>query len=234
MALGDDFILQIGGDVAALDEAVQGVEQAVLGHAQLGADTGQLCGGPVDDLGAVVDAAADFADHMLARLDAEGDIGETGELAVESGEGIAHGAGAHEGCAHFHEVGGDEHAAALGFGDQMADVVDAAEVDVGLLIEQAVGFVGLLHPFGDGAQIVAGQEGGGQLFSAGEGTEGGQFFEDFVVFENADCMWIQGQPPSGRAGQGMARLEGAIGPIITQGAAGLQRIWGRGWGGYIL
>jgi hypothetical protein len=55
--------------IAAVDEALQRAEQALLRHAQLAADAPQLRAGAVEHVAAVADAAADLLDDVVAGLD---------------------------------------------------------------------------------------------------------------------------------------------------------------------
>jgi len=158
LALGDDRFLQKGDDFSVLYQSVQGTQEPVLGDAQLGADAAQVRGSAVDDLGAVVDAAADFADHVFTGLDGESDIGQSRELTVESRQGIAKCAGAHQGRANLDQLGRNQDTPAFGLCHESAQVVDTAKVDVRLLVKQTACFAGLLHPIADCAQVVAGKE----------------------------------------------------------------------------
>ena len=160
LALGDNRLLQIGDDVTALHKPVQGAEESVLGHPQLGADPTQFGGGAIYYFGTVVYTTAYLADYMLTRFDGKCDVCEAGKLTVEPSQSISKSAGAHERRANFDQFGRNQDTSPLGFCDQVANVVYSTKVDIRLLIEQPAGLAGLLHPIANRTQVVAGQQRG--------------------------------------------------------------------------
>ena len=135
-------------------------------------------------------AAADGRHHGVARLEVDGHLRQVREGALQAGEQVAQDARADERVLDLQQVGRQEHGAALGAVHERAQVVDAAEADIVLLPQQGEGLLGQRQPVAHCHQVVAGQEGFGQLHAAAEGAVGGKLLANLVVFEDTQGAWV--------------------------------------------
>ncbi|OQA37400.1 MAG: hypothetical protein BWY52_03377 [Chloroflexi bacterium ADurb.Bin325] len=137
LALCDDRLLQELRVGRGRDDALEPFHQPGVRLAHLAADAHQRIAGRVHDLPAVVDAAHDLVDQVAGRRDARGDVGDLRELLVEPRQEPLDRPRARQRAADVQQIRRQQRAAAHGLLRQRPQVVDAAQMQVALLVQQA-------------------------------------------------------------------------------------------------
>jgi len=136
LAPGDDRILKVARDFGRGHHPPQALLNTLLSYAQVVTNARQLRGGGVAHLAAVIEHAGDGGNQMRLRRNPPGDIGESGELRFQPSEDPVDLLRPQEGVPHLQKfLRHDNHLMARLL-DPGANVVDAAEGEIGTRDEE--------------------------------------------------------------------------------------------------
>ena len=146
-------------------------------------------GGAVEDFAALGDGARDGVNQPQGGRDLGGQVGQEGIRAFETLEGARQVAGGYQGGFDVQQFMRFQHGAAAGLlqdGPQVARPPDA-QVGGG---QEGAGFLGEGQAAAGLAQVGGRAQAARQIRRGGKGGVGGQFVEDFGVFEDAEGLGI--------------------------------------------
>ena len=186
IALGDDRLLQVGAVLRIGDDALELLQQAVVGQPQVAPDVGQLVRGRVEHLAALVERHADRL-HQAGRLfDALRQRRQRGELVGQPAEDALHGAAGDERVLHVQHFARLEHRADGGRLGVSPHIARAADSQLGLHRQQPARLAGRLLPAAGLVQVGRRRQLQGQGRAGREGGEFAQPVEDLGQLESVD------------------------------------------------
>ncbi len=156
-----------------------------MGVAQLAPDARQRVAGVVQHFAALVNATRDLVNQALGNCDAPRHIGHVRELVVQPGQCTVQRFRALQRAAHFDEIHRQERAATQRLLDSRPHVVNAAQMHVALLFEQASPLARFLLPLLGLSQIVGRLQRQGAFDPQREGGVAGQPVANLIEFQDA-------------------------------------------------